>query len=1235
MKKNLTLVTVILLSFTLTAFGQSDNIKAVQSWLKKNSELADKDYEELVITGHYTSPETEIEHLYLAQAHNGIRVQGTGITAALKNGELSYVSYNIISNLTDKIGGAQNVDFQSAYHSVLDGQISGLQVLDLMEEDLLGRKFVQLLGDDYSHKSRTELVYFKTPENGIRLAWSFDAELPGKEHWYNYFIDAESGLLLEKYDWVVSCTHNHNHSAFACSEFTESNYTNSELTTIFDGSSYRVFELPIESPIHGERTVITEPADPTVSPFGWHDTNGEEGPEYTITRGNNVFAYEDENDANFGAAASGGDELTFDFPYNPNNLPEDYQDAAITNLFYTNNRIHDIMYYYGFDEVSGNFQEFNYSGQGANGDHVNAEAQDGGGLNNANFATPPDGQNPRMQMYLWNTGGQSTEIFTVNAPETLAGSYTSSDYSDFGPTPDGDGVTADLVIYDDGADSEACNPANNPEEIEGKIALTYRGGCNFTNKVENAQAAGAVACIVINNQPGLLTMGGFAPGIEIPSLMITESDGQVLVDAINNGETINASLSGNDGANINDGSFDNGIIVHEYAHGISNRLTGGPNISNGLFNDEQMGEGWSDYYAILLTMNIDIDDPVYRPMGVFASGEPVDGIGIRPAPYDTSLAVNDFTYGDVENENSISQPHGIGFIWCSMLWDMTWLLIDEYGYDPDLINGEGGNIISMKLVTEALKLQPTSPGFVDGRDAILAADQVLYDGEHECLIWEAFARRGLGFSASQGSSANRFDGQEAFDLPPICQTVITAPTALFSASTELTCTGQVQFTDQSVDVPQSWFWEFGDGNTSEEQNPSHTYEEPGTYTVSLTVTNTLGEDTQVLENYIEFGFPDSPLAEDVQGCTGELITLAASAAAGTVEWRDNEGDEIGVGDEIQVELGETSTTFFAYAVQNSFDPAFIGPVNESFENGGNHATNFTGTVDFTTTEEVIIVSSYVVSGGPGERTIYLWDDLSGTEGSGDIIQEITVDIDFTGPGTIDLGFEIPGPGSYSIGLNQANLYRNEGIINYPFEIDDLMTIVGSSAGQTYYYYFYNIQIDKPSCESEPTEVQADVLGSAQFESEVNDLTVDFTDVSGSSGPWSWDFGDGSTSTEQNPIHTYASQGTYTVSLTTESGCVSAEDINVGTVGVEDIENTEIVILPNPADNLIRIIDNDPAYALGSVQVFDLSGRLVENQLIQNKETILDVSGLSSGTYIVTLSDMNNAPIIRHQLIVSH
>ena len=74
----------------------------------------------------------------------------------------------------------------------------------------------------------------------------------------------------------------------------------------------------------------------------------------------------------------------------------------MTNLFYWNNLVHDVMYQYGFDEVSGNFQENNYGRGGSASDYVYAEAQDGGGTNNANFATPVDGGNPRMQMYLWN-----------------------------------------------------------------------------------------------------------------------------------------------------------------------------------------------------------------------------------------------------------------------------------------------------------------------------------------------------------------------------------------------------------------------------------------------------------------------------------------------------------------------------------------------------------------------------------------------------------------------------------------------------------------------------------------------------------------------------------------------------------------------------------------------------------------------------------------------------------------
>ncbi len=76
-----------------------------------------------------------------------------------------------------------------------------------------------------------------------------------------------------------------------------------------------------------------------------------------------------------------------------------------------------------------------------------------------------------------------------------------------------------------------------------------------------------------------------------------------------------------------------------------------------------------------------------------------------------------------------------------MLWDLSWAYIDKYGFDPDLYYGTGGNNKVMQLVIDGLKLQPCSPGFVDGRDAILAADTALTGGEDQCLIWEVFAQK--------------------------------------------------------------------------------------------------------------------------------------------------------------------------------------------------------------------------------------------------------------------------------------------------------------------------------------------------------------------------------------------------------------------------------------------------------------------------------------------------------------
>ena len=69
---------------------------------------------------------------------------------------------------------------------------------------------------------------------------------------------------------------------------------------------------------------------------------------------------------------------------------------------------------------------------------------------------------------------------------------------------------------------------------------------------------------------------------------------------------------------------------------------------------------------------------------------------------------------------------------------------------------------------DGMKFQPCSPGFVDGRNAILQADLALTGGANQCEIWSGFAKRGLGVSASQGSSNNRTDGVEAFDVPTAC-----------------------------------------------------------------------------------------------------------------------------------------------------------------------------------------------------------------------------------------------------------------------------------------------------------------------------------------------------------------------------------------------------------------------------------------------------------------------------------
>jgi hypothetical protein len=441
-------------------------------------------------------------------------------------------------------------------------------------------------------------------------------------------------------------------------------------------------------------------------------------------------------------------------------------DASITNLFVWNNYLHDLSFFYGFDEVSGNFQQTNYSGQGDGDDFVFAHAFDGSGTNNANFGTPEEGFNPVMQMYIWEH--ISGSLLEITEPASIADSYETG-ASTFGIDPPTNPFTSDVVLVNDNSANPTlgCGTLTNAAQINGKIAYFDRGICTFVQKALNAQNAGALAVIIANNQQGgAMSMGGDDNGaLTIPVISISQEDGVLIKEQLTNGIPVTANLGGEFDLITHDSSFDNGIIAHEYGHGISNRLTGGGFQVNCLWNDEQMGEGWSDFFALIVSDTLGASGEMPRGIGNFASNRPADAFGIRPFPYTTDMSVNPLTY---ENINSLSIPHGVGSAWATIIWDLYWALVDEYGHSNNIYSNSGGNNTAIRLVMEGMRLQACNPGFVDGRDAILAADDILYDGANQCLIWKTFARRGVGFSADQGSSASVGDEIEAFDLPGFC-----------------------------------------------------------------------------------------------------------------------------------------------------------------------------------------------------------------------------------------------------------------------------------------------------------------------------------------------------------------------------------------------------------------------------------------------------------------------------------
>ncbi|KAK0439144.1 Fungalysin metallopeptidase-domain-containing protein [Armillaria borealis] len=405
----------------------------------------------------------------------------------------------------------------------------------------------------------SSLEYLVQSDGSIALTHVVQVQNEETNAWYEAFVDAHSGEILSVTDFVAQAT-------------------------------YTVVPITKASVAEGEETLVN-PEDFDSSPEGWVQ-NGE-------TAGNNVIAYKGTQSA----TTSESSPDTFDYPYNLTIGPTEggNLDAIRTNAFYIINKVHDFAYKYGWTEASYNFQTDNFGKGGAQGDRVLMSVQDASGTNNANFATPPDGQSGTCRMYIW----------TLTTPNR-------------------------------------------------------------------------------------------------------------------------------------DGGVQNDIVVHEFTHGITNRLTGG-GTGRCLQTTEAsgMGEGWSDAMAEWTEQKSgNITDFV---TGTWVVDSPA---GVRTYPYSTDPSVNPLRYSSLA---TLQEIHAIGEVWANMLHNVYAALVEEHGWSSTAMedpSGAEGNIVYLHLFMDALSLQPCNPTFVAARDAWIQADVNRYNGTNGCILWKAFASRGLGVNAA-------------------------------------------------------------------------------------------------------------------------------------------------------------------------------------------------------------------------------------------------------------------------------------------------------------------------------------------------------------------------------------------------------------------------------------------------------------------------------------------------------
>jgi hypothetical protein len=237
-------------------------------------------------------------------------------------------------------------------------------------------------------EGEAKLTWLPLDPETLRLCWEVILTRRTRGEMYRVLVDAQSGEVLVRHcltQYISDATYNV--------------FTSDSPSPFSPGYST---PQPTQPPLLSRTLVTLSAVSTNASPNGWIDDGVNE------TLGNNVDAHADWNNDNLPdlPRPQGSPFRVFNFPLDPTTQdPTNYVQAATVQLFYWNNWMHDKLYDLGFTEAAGNFQNNNFGRGGQGGDAVQADAQDGGGTDNANFSTPPDGSPGRMQMHVFNGPG--------------------------------------------------------------------------------------------------------------------------------------------------------------------------------------------------------------------------------------------------------------------------------------------------------------------------------------------------------------------------------------------------------------------------------------------------------------------------------------------------------------------------------------------------------------------------------------------------------------------------------------------------------------------------------------------------------------------------------------------------------------------------------------------------------------------------------------------------------------